>query len=110
MLKKKSADNITMEKLILIATLNMLPGCEKEIKEATIALAAETRKETGSELFLVHTRNDSPQTIIFYEVYQSEEAFNRHKDYSYTKTYMEFLKGKIKNDRPEITYLTKLAN
>ena len=97
-----------MEKIILIASLNMIPGFEDEIKKATIALAAETRKETGSELFLIHTRNDSPQTVVFYEIYGSDEAFQYHLTLGHTKAYMEFVKGKIENDKPEITLLTKL--
>jgi quinol monooxygenase YgiN len=97
-----------MEKLILIANINILPGFEEEVKKATIAMAAETRKETGNELFLIHTRNDSPQTIVFYEIYQSEEAFQQHKTFAYAQRYFEFQKGRIENDKPEVIFLTKL--
>jgi quinol monooxygenase YgiN len=99
-----------MEKLILIANFNIIPGFEEEIKKATIALAAETRKEKGSEAFLIHTRNDSPQTVFFYEIYHSQEAFDEHLAFAYTKNYMELLKGRIKNDKPEVTFLTKLGS
>ncbi len=97
-----------MEKLILIANINMTPGFEEEVKKATIALAAETRKEAGCELFLIHTRNDSPQTIVFYEIYQSEEAFKQHKTFTYTEKYFELLKGRVENDKAEVIFLTAL--
>ena len=97
-----------MEKFILTANLKIIPGFEEELKKATIALAAETRKETGSELFLIHTRDDSPQTIFFYEIYQSEEAFQEHKAYDYTERYLELLKGRIENDKLEVVFLTAL--
>jgi len=99
-----------MEKLILIATINILPGFEEEVKKATIDLAVETRKETGSELFLIHTRDDSPRTIFFYEIYKSPEAFEQHKVFAYTQSYFELLKGRIDSDKPEVTFLTKLGS
>jgi quinol monooxygenase YgiN len=97
-----------MEKCILIANFNIIPGFEEELKKATIALAIETRKEIGSELFLIHTQNDSPQTIVFYEIYNSQEAFEQHKAYIYTERYLELLKGRIENDKPEVVFLTAL--
>src|SRR5271154_4786944 len=97
-----------MEKLILIANIIILPGFEEEVKNATITMAAETRKETGNELFLIHTRNDSPQTIVFYEIYQSQAAFEQHKVFDYSQRYFEFQKGRIENDKPEVIFLTEL--
>ena len=97
-----------MEKFILIAKIEIIPGFEAEIKKATVAMAVETRKEKGCESFLIHTQDDSPQTIIFYEIYASEEAFQQHKTFPHAQKYFEFFKGKIENDRPEITFLTEL--
>jgi quinol monooxygenase YgiN len=98
-----------MEKLTLIANFNIVPGFEEEVKKATIAMAIETRKETGCELFLIHTQNDSPQTIVFYEIYHSKEAFEQHKNFAYAQKYFEFQKGRIENDKAEVTFLTKLG-
>jgi quinol monooxygenase YgiN len=97
-----------MKKFILTASFKIIAGFEEELKQATIALATETHKETGVELFLIHTRDDSPQTIFFYEIYQSEEAFQLHKTYDYTEKYFELLKGRIENDKPEVVLLTAL--
>src|SRR5258708_36679030 len=97
-----------MEKLMLNSNFNFIPGFEEEGKKATIALAAQTRKETGSESFLIHTRNDSPQTIVFYEIYHSQEAFEQHKTYAYAQRFFEFLKGRVENDKAEVTFLTAL--
>jgi quinol monooxygenase YgiN len=97
-----------VEKLILIASINIIPGFEQKVKEATIALAAETRKETGCELFLIHTRNDSPQTLVFYEIYHSEKAFEQHKTLAHAERFFEFLKGRVENGKPEVTFLTAL--
>ena len=107
---KVSEIRLAMKKLILIANFNILPGFEEEVKKATIALAAETRKEAGCELFLVHTQNDSPQKIVFYEIYQSEEVFEQHKAFEYSERFFEFLKGRIEDDKLEVTFLTKLGS
>jgi quinol monooxygenase YgiN len=97
-----------MGKFILIAKIEIFAGFEEEIKRATIAMAVETRKEKGCESFLIHTRSDSPKTVVFYEIYDSEEAFQQHKTYPHAQKYFEIFKGKIENDGPEITFLTEL--
>ena len=97
-----------MGKFIVFAKIEIIAGFEEEIKKATIAMAVETRKEKGCESFLIHTQNDSPKTIIFYEIYASEGAFEQHKTYPHAQKYFEFFKGKIENDRPEVTFLTAL--
>ena len=97
-------------KAILLAYINILPGFENEVKEATIKLAAETRKEPGSEQFLVHTRNDSPQSLVFYEIYQNDVAFQQHKTLPHATSYFEFVKGKIADDKIEVVFLTSLKS
>ena len=59
-------------KIALLAYLNILPGFEKEVKEATITMAEESNKEAGGEQFVAYTRNDSPETIVIYEVYKDD--------------------------------------
>jgi quinol monooxygenase YgiN len=97
-----------MEKFILIAVVKIIPGFEDEIKSATVAMAAETRKEAGVESFLIHTRNDAPGTIVFYEIYNSEAAFQLHKTLPHATKYFDLFKGKIENDQPEVIFLTAL--
>jgi len=97
-----------MEKLRLIASMDILPGFEEDVKEAITTLGTATHKEPGSELFEIHTRNDSPNSIIVYEVYANENAFEMHRAEPYAAEFFEFVKGKIKDDKIEIVYLTKL--
>jgi len=97
-------------KVILLAYINILPGFENEVKQATIKLASETRKEPGSEQFLPYTRNDSPQSIVFYEIYQNDVAFQLHKTLSHATSFFEFVKGKIVDDKIEVVFLTGLKN
>ena len=95
-------------KVILLAYINILPGFEKEVKEAMNTMAAETSKESGSEQFLPYTRNDSPQTIVIYEIYKNDAAFELHKSLPHSKIFFEFVKGKIVDDKIEVVLLTEL--
>lgn len=97
-------------KITLIANIDILPGFEAEVKNAMVAMAIETRKETGCELFQVNIREDSPQMIVNYEVYQNQEAFELHKTYAYAATFFDYVKGKIKDDKIEVVYLTGLSS
>jgi quinol monooxygenase YgiN len=95
-------------KVTLLAYINILPGFEKKVKEAMATMAAETSKEPGSEQFLPYTRNDSPQTIVIYEIYKNDEAFQLHKTLPHAKTFFEIVKGKIVDDKIEVVFLTEL--
>lgn len=97
-------------KVILLAYINALPGFEAAVKEATIKLAAETRKEPGNEQFLTYTRNDSAQSIVFYEIYQNDTAFQLHKTLPHATSFFEFVKGRIIDDKIEVVFLTRLSN
>lgn len=97
-------------KTTLLAYINILPGFQEEVKEATMKLALETRKEPGSEQFLVHTRNDLPRSLVFYEIYQNDAAFQLHKTLPHATNYFEFVKGKIVDDKIEVVFLTPLKN
>ncbi|OQP44853.1 hypothetical protein A4H97_10870 [Niastella yeongjuensis] len=98
------------KKFSLIATIEILPGYEAAVKKALFSMAAETRKESGVELFLINTKNDLPNTILIYETYQSEAAFELHKSLPHARSFFEFTKGKIKDDKIDVVLLTAIDN
>ncbi|NUY80445.1 nuclear transport factor 2 family protein [Flavobacterium sp. MAH-1] len=103
----ESKTNVVAEKKSnLIATLEVLPGFESEVKKAMSKLAAETQKEADNELFIVSTRNESPLTIVVYEIYKSDAAFEYHKTTPHAQAFFEFVKGKIKDDNIDLDFLT----
>jgi quinol monooxygenase YgiN len=95
-------------KTSLIATIRILPGFEKVVKEAMNTMVIATNKETGCEQFVANIQKDSPQTVIVYETYKNDEAFQLHVNSSHAKTFFEFLKGKMVNDKIETVFLTAL--
>ncbi|MEO8854750.1 MAG: nuclear transport factor 2 family protein [Ginsengibacter sp.] len=88
-------------KTSLIATLHILPGFEKELKQALKTMAIASNKEEGCEQFVANTQKDSPQIVFIYETYKNEEAFQLHKTSAHAKSFFEFVKGKIVNDKIE---------
>jgi quinol monooxygenase YgiN len=95
-------------KTSLIATIHILPGFEKEVKEALTTMEIASNKETGCEQFVANIQKDAPQTVVIYEVYKNDEAFQLHINSSHAKAFFEFLKGKMVNDEIKTVFLTEL--
>jgi len=95
-------------KTSLIATIHILPGFEKEVKDALKAMETASNKETDCEQFVANIQKDSPQTVLIYEAYKNDEAFQLHKNSAHAKVFFAFVKGKIVNDKIETIFLTAL--
>jgi quinol monooxygenase YgiN len=98
----------TGTKTILVAYMDILPAFETEVKDALTVMAAETNREAGCEQFVVNTRNGSPRSIVIYEAYVNDEAFQLHKTSPHAVKLFEFVKGKIADDKIEVAFLTAL--
>lgn len=105
---KSTGAAVSGSKTVLIATIHILPGFEKEVKEAMKTMVIATNKEIGCEQFDATTQKDSPQTIVIYEVYTTEEDFQLHKTLPHAKSFFEFVKGKILNDKIEVVFLAEI--
>src|SRR5476651_954341 len=64
---KSTGTAVSGIKTSLIATIHILPGFEKEVKEALKTMEIASNKETGCEQFVANTEKDSPQTVVVYE-------------------------------------------
>jgi quinol monooxygenase YgiN len=95
-------------KTSLIATIHILPGFEEKVKEALKIMEIESNKETDCEQFVASSQKDSPQTVVIYETYKNDEAFQLHKTSPHAKAFFAFVKGKIVNDKIETVFLIEL--
>ena len=107
-LKNSSKALVVDTKVTLVAYINVLPGFEKEMKEALITMATASRKEAGCEQFVANVRNDSPQMIVIYEAYKNDESFQLHKASPHAVAFFKFVEGKIANDKIEGVFLTEI--
>jgi quinol monooxygenase YgiN len=103
-----SQPTVSESKARLVAYLEILPAFEKEVKEALMVMAAESNKESDCEQFVANTRNDSPLSVVIYETYKNDAAFQLHKTSPHAKKFFELVKGKIVNDKIEAIMLTGL--
>jgi len=106
--EKSTGTPVADIKTLLIATIHILPRFEKEVKGALKTMEIASNKEIGCEQFVANTQKDSPQTVVVYEVYKNNEAFQSHKTSPHANAFFEFVKGKIINNKIETVFLTEL--
>lgn len=46
-------------------------------------------QESGTLIYTVHKVKDAPLSRIFYELYESREAFDQHESYDHTKRFLQ---------------------
>ena len=63
----------------VVATIQVKEDKIEEAKGFLKQLAADSlANEPGTTAYTVHQRKDSPTTFVFYEKYESDEAFATH--------------------------------
>lgn len=95
-------------KIVILAQIKILPGYEAEVKKVAEEVWAATRKEAGNESFIFNLKKEDPSTIIFYEVFRDQQAYDAHATSEHVKIFRGKLKGKVAGDGPSVTYLTQL--
>lgn len=94
-------------KVVLTAEIKVFPGFEQEILAAAEKNWIATRQEQGCESFMLHTGRESKASILVFEIFSSEEAFEFHKHAPHTRAFMASLKGKVEGDAPVLTFYTQ---
>ncbi|WP_291921232.1 nuclear transport factor 2 family protein [Chitinophaga sp.] len=94
----------------LVAYMEILPAFQMEVTAALATMAAKSNQEPGCSQFAVNTRKDAPLSIVVYESYKSDIAFDIHKASAHAKKFFDFVKGKIVNDKIDIVFLTAVNN
>ena len=90
----------------VIATIKVKEDKIEEAKTFLKELAADTLKnESGTLAYTVHQRKDSPTTFVFYEKYESDEAFKTHQK-NLGKVAAQF--GAILAGAPELVVLEEI--
>ncbi|MDJ1485025.1 antibiotic biosynthesis monooxygenase family protein [Cytophagaceae bacterium YF14B1] len=97
-------------KIALTAEINILNGFESEVLFAAKKVWEATRKEEGCEMFLLNTRKERTDIILFYEVFKTQEAFDAHVCFDHTVAFLNFLKGKVVGNGPALTFLDQYSD
>lgn len=66
--------------IVLSVTWVAKNGHEEEVAQLFAKLTAETRKEPGCLMFVVHRHKDDPRRFFIYEQYRDEAALEAHRN------------------------------
>jgi quinol monooxygenase YgiN len=96
------------DKLILLIQAKVLPEHRAELLQALRETLPLTRAEAGVELLYPTTRKDDPNTLVFFEVFSSQDAHDFHMQQEYTKRFFATFEGGLAGE-PVVTNLSELS-
>ncbi|HMK29914.1 MAG TPA: antibiotic biosynthesis monooxygenase, partial [Terriglobales bacterium] len=85
--------------VIILIEAKIQPQRHAAVVEAVGQYLPLVRAEPGVEAFYVTSRNDDPNTIVFYEIYKSQAAQDFHLQQEFTKKFLATLNGAQAGDR-----------
>lgn len=97
-----------MSKVSLIAKLTAAEGKADDLAAALANLIAAADEEPGLEVYSVHRDNADDNVFHFFELYESQEAYDVHGKGDAMKAAMGAMGGLL-GGRPEISMLTPVA-
>ena len=63
------------------------PGHEEEVAEVFRKLEADSRREPGCLMYIVHTHNEQSGRFFIYEQYKDDAALQAHREASHFQQY-----------------------
>ena len=85
-----------------IVTLQIKPGTLGSIIEAAKPCQAATRAEPGCISYNFYASIDDPESMVFVECFESEQAHKEHGEKQYVKDFLEFLHPLVVSTKFEI--------
>lgn len=101
---------MTSPEIAFIARIDVLKEFETDVKIAIEKMATESRKEPGVKLYDIYSQKSDPCTIITHEKFKDQQALDSHKSSDHAKNFFEFLKGKMKTEKIEVTFLNAISS
>jgi quinol monooxygenase YgiN len=98
---------MNQSKIIVLAEAPIKPDYMKEVIALSAATLKPTLKEPGCEAFYQTVKADEPNTLVFFEVFTSKEAFDLHMEADYTKAFFAGIQDKVAG-KPVSTILKQL--
>jgi quinol monooxygenase YgiN len=96
------------DKVVLLIQAKVLPEHRAELLQALRETLPLTRAETGVEGLYPTTRKDDPNTLVFFEVFSSQDAHDFHMQQEYTKRFFAMFEGGLVGE-PVVTNLSELS-
>ncbi len=71
--------------IIVVATFEAKKGMVEKLKSQVSKLLAPTRAEKGCRLYDLHQDDQKPESFLFYEIWETNEALEKHLQSSHLK-------------------------
>jgi quinol monooxygenase YgiN/catechol 2,3-dioxygenase-like lactoylglutathione lyase family enzyme len=91
-----------------ISEIAMLTGHEPEVRIAIEDVRSATLKDPGCLSFFITEKQDASSTVVLFEVFGSQDDFERHVRAPATREFLAKLKGRVEGDGPRVTRLRPL--
>lgn len=96
-----------MKNIRLIATIVAKEDQENEVLSACQAMIKPSHQDEGCIQYELHKETAQPRTFIFFEIWESQHAVDKHNETAHMKAFMANLKDKV--DSVDIKFIEKLA-
>jgi quinol monooxygenase YgiN len=74
--------------LVLAVTWIAKPSQEANVSDIFLRLQAESRRDPGCRMFVVHQHTSEPRRFFVYEQYDDEAALQAHRDSTHFQEYV----------------------
>src|SRR5215469_4991407 len=101
----KEQSNMTNQKAIVLIEAKIQPQRRADVIEAARHYLPLVRSEPGVEAFYMTSRQDDPNTLVFYEIYKSQAAQDFHLQQDFTKKFLATLKNAQVGDRVRTNFV-----
>lgn len=82
-------------KIILLVEVPVKVDSLEAVKALCARTLVPTLAEPGCEAFYQTSKPDDPATLVFFEVFASQEALDQHMEASYTKAFFAEIQDKL---------------
>ena len=96
------------EKIVLIAHLNVKKDKVEDLKQAALAIVADSRSEPGCINYDVHQAIDNETVFIWHETWANKAALDEHFTKSYTKEFFARV-DEFADEPPQINLSRKIT-
>ncbi len=96
------------EQIVLMARLNVKKDAVENLKQAALAIVAESRKETGCVNYDIHQAIDDETVFLWHETWANKSALDEHFARSYTKEFFARV-DEFADEPPQINLTRKIT-
>ena len=88
-------------KKVINARINVKQEAIEQFLALAKTMVENSNSEQGCLIYKLYQEVGNPQSFIFYEVYQNQDAVNIHNSSLYFKTFIEKI-SELASDKPQV--------